>query len=113
MTMKGLHGLRIELFMVRRCTDIDGTGQFHAQESAATRGVSQHVGLIGRGDERGTAREVLYMTAVWTFNLYGRQRDDVFQEALLCLRRYLVELVEVDEQHLRHLLQHLLFVVYL
>ena len=111
--MQCLHSLRIKLFVVRRRINVNGPGKLHAEESSATRWVSQHIGLIGRGDERGTTREVLYVTSVWSLDLYRRQRDDILQESLLCLGRYLVELIKVDEQHLCHLLQHLLLVVYL
>ena len=53
------------------------------------------------------------MSSVWTLDLHRRQRDDILQESLLCMRRYLVKLVEVDEQHLRNLLEHLLLIVHL
>ena len=89
MLVQCLHGLAIELFVVRRGTDIDRTGEFHTQETAATRRICQYIGLIGGGDEGGAAWKVLYVTAVGTLDFYGRQRNDVFQESLLCLRRYL------------------------
>lgn len=40
------------------------------------------------------------MTAVWSFDFYGRQLDDVFEKALLYTCRNLVRLIEVDDQEL-------------
>ena len=57
--------------------------------------------------------EILHMSAVWTLYLYRRQCDDIFQESLLRLGGYLVKLIEVDEQHLRHCLQHVLLFSYI
>ena len=53
------------------------------------------------------------MTAIGTLDLHRRERDDVLQESLLDARRDLIKLIEIDEQHLRHLLQHLFLVVHL
>ena len=77
MTVQGLHSLGIELLVIRWRTDIDGTCEFHTQKTAATRGVSQYIGLIGGGNERGATRKVLYMTAVGTLDFDGRQCDDI------------------------------------
>ena len=78
-----MHGLCIELFVVGRRADVDGGGEFHAEEPAATRRVGQHICLIGGGDERGASREVLDMPAVGTLDFDGREGDDVLQESLL------------------------------
>ena len=107
------HGLGIELFVVRRGAHIDRSCELHTQETSAARGICQYIRLIGGGDEGGTTGKVLYMTAIRSFDLYRRQGDDILQETLLCLWRDLIKLVEVDEQHLRHLLEHLSFVVHL
>ena len=47
------------------------------------------------------------MGAERAFHFYRRQLNDVLQKALLHTWRYLVELVEVDEQLLRHGEHHL------
>ena len=94
--------------MVGTVADVDGARQLDGEKAARAGGVAQHVGEVGGGDERAEARHHLDMLAIRTLGLHHGQRQHVLQEALLYLRRDLVELVEVDEQHLRHHQQHLL-----
>lgn len=81
---------------------VDGGGQLHSEEAAAARRVGKDVGHVGCCDERCTSRQGFYRACVWQLHLHFRQLHDVFQEALLYAWRYGVELVEVDEQRLRH-----------
>ena len=102
--MQSLHGLCIELFVIDGRADINRSSELDTQKTTATRRICQHIRLVGGGYERGTTREILNMSAIGSFNLYLRERDDILQESLLCTWGYLVELIEVDEQHLSHLL---------
>lgn len=52
---------------------------------------------------------LFYMFAIRAFDLHVGQLYQVLQESLLHLRRYLVELVKINNQELTHSLQHLLF----
>ena len=52
---------------------------------------------------------LLYMLAIRTFDFHVWQLNKILQESLLHLRRYLVELVKINNQELTHRLQHLLF----
>ena len=102
-------GLRIELFIIRKLTYIDRTRQFYTQESAIAGWVGEDIFHVARGDERCHSRKLLHMTAIRRFHLHTRQLDDVFQKSLLHLRRYLIELIQVEEQCLAHCLKHLPF----
>ena len=98
-------GLTIECFVIGFITGINGCRQVHADETSAARGVAQCILLVGRGDERGIAFELLHMLPVWPFDLYARQLNHVLQETLLQLRTDTIELVEVDQQEVVHRLQ--------
>lgn len=98
-----------ELAVVGLHAHVDGTGQLHPDETAVAGGVGEDVVDVARGDEGCRARELLHMTAVGTLDLHRGQLDDVLQEALLHRGGDLVEFIEVDDEKLRHRLQHLPF----
>ena len=102
-----LQRLGEELAMVGHTGGVDRRCQFDADEATVARRVGEDVGHVARGDERCLARQFLDACAIGTFRLYRGQLYDVLQKALLHARRYLVELVEVDEQLLRHGEHHL------
>ena len=101
--------LGIELLIVGRGAHVDGTCQFHADETAATGGVGEYVRHVCRGNEGCKPWEVLHVASVGSLDFHGGQLDDVLQETFLHLARNGIELVEVDEQELAHLLKHLAF----
>ena len=61
------------------------------------RRIGEDVGHVARGYERRLARQLFDVRAIGSFRLYRGQLDNVLQKTLLHTRRYLVELVEVDE----------------
>ena len=78
-------GLAVECLVVGFVGGVYGGCQVHADEAAAARGVGQHAQLVGGGDERGIALELLDVLAVGAFDLHAGQGDDVLQETLLQL----------------------------
>lgn len=104
---QGVKGLCKELSVIGFHAHIDGGCQLHADEAAVARRVGENVGEIARCDERRQSWKLLHAGAIRTFHLDTWQLDDVFQKSLLHGGRNLIELVEVDEQELRHSLQNL------
>ena len=102
-----LQRLGEELTVVGHTTGVDGRRKLDADETAVAGRIGEDVGHIARGDERRLARQFLDVRAIRSFRLYRGQLDNVLKKALLHTRRYLVELVEVDEQLLRHGEHHL------
>lgn len=92
-----LQRLREELMVVGHTTCVDGRREFDADETTVARRIGEDVGHVARGYERRLARQLLKVRAIRSFRLYRGQLDNVLQKTLLHTRRYLVELVEVDE----------------
>ena len=98
--------LGIELFVIGTNTNINRSCQLHTNETTIARRISQHIADVGSGNEGSQTWKVLNMSSVGALGLDTCQLDDVLQEALLRTSRNLVELIQIDEQHLRHSLQH-------
>ena len=92
-----LQRLGEELMVVGHTTCVDGRREFDADETTVAGRVGEDVGHVARGYERRLARQFFDVRAIRSFRLYRGQLDNVLQKALLHTRRYLVELVEVDE----------------
>lgn len=92
-----LQRLGEELMVVGHTTCVDGRREFDADETTVAGRVGEDVGHVARGYERRLARQFFDVRAIGSFRLYRGQLDNVLQKALLHTRRYLVELVEVDE----------------
>ena len=92
-----LQRLSEELMVVGHATCVDGRREFDADETTVARRIGEDVGHVARGYERRLARQLLKVRAIRSFRLYRGQLDNVLQKTLLHTRRYLVELVEVDE----------------
>lgn len=92
-----LQRLGEELMVVGHTTGVDGRREFDADETTVARRIGKDVGHVARGYERRLARQLLKVRAIRSFRLYRGQLDNVLQKTLLHTRRYLVELVEVDE----------------
>lgn len=76
-------GLGVELLVVGAQRDVDGAGELDADEAPVARGVGEHVGDVGGGDERGQSGEVFYVVSVGSLGLDAGQLDDVFEKSLL------------------------------
>ena len=89
--------LGVELLVVDVLRKPDGPRNLNTDETTVAGGIGEHIRHVRRSDERCQARQVFDMLAVGPLHLHRCQLDDVLQESLLHLWRYLVELVEVDE----------------
>jgi len=65
--------LTVEPLVVGFIAGVDGGRQLHADEAAVAGGIAQHAALIGGGDERGVALELLDMLAVGALDLHAGQ----------------------------------------
>lgn len=94
--------LSIEAGIVETGGQGDRGRQRHGYEPAATARVGQHIGHVGCGDERSRAGQYLTAQGVRPLDFDIGQLQYIFQETGLHVRGHGIELVDIDEQILRH-----------
>lgn len=73
-------GLPVESLVIGLIVGVGGCRQLHADETAIARRIGKGAALVGGGDERGVALELLDVLAVGPLDLHAGQLDDVLQK---------------------------------